>query len=328
MSLAKIKKRVPITDLPPEDVKELQTKLAEHGFNPGPVDGLLGKNTARAWHDFKIANHLETIGPVSVKALLVGPVKSKNLASVRSEKPLADLTKTQLKDLQSALKAHGFNPGPIDGLIGPKTSTAWQDFKLLRNLESIEPRSVKALLVEVHETVARKQLVSAAQAKAIFGRSPTAKQLADLNSCLNRFEINTPARMRHFLSQCAHESGGLKWTKELASGRKYNGRKDLGNIRPGDGPRFKGAGFIQLTGRANYQKFADFIKDPRVMEGVDYVAANYPFSSAGSWWRTNRMNALCDRGATVKQVTKKVNGGYNGLADREKYYGRAARVIK
>jgi putative chitinase len=63
------------------------------------------------------------------------------------------------------------------------------------------------------------------------------------------------------------------------------------------------------------------------MEGVDYVSQHYPFSSAGFWWQDNNMNALCDQNPTVAQVTKRVNGGYNGLQDREDYYNRAKKVI-
>jgi putative chitinase len=133
--------------------------------------------------------------------------------------------------------------------------------------------------------------------------------------------------MRHFLSQTAHESGGLKWLKEIADGRAYEGRKDLGNIHAGDGPKYKGAGVIQLTGRNNYQAFSTFIKDSRVMEGVDYVSKTYPFSSAGFWWHRNNMNALCDKSATVEQITRRVNGGINGLQDRINYYNKACKFI-
>jgi putative chitinase len=82
-----------------------------------------------------------------------------------------------------------------------------------------------------------------------------------------------------------------------------------------------------MTGRANYQDFANYIHDPRVMEGVDYVAGHYPFSSAGFWWMNNGMNELCDTNPTVAQVTRRVNGGYNGLSDREMYYDRTLKVI-
>jgi predicted chitinase len=172
-------------------------------------------------------------------------------------------------------------------------------------------------------------LVTMAQATAVFTRAPSAAQLADLNDCLRRFSINTPARVRHFLAQVGHESGGLRWMLELASGEAYEGRQDLGNTRAGDGVRFKGAGAIQLTGRHNYQRFADFIKDSRVMEGADYVSTVYPFTSAGFWWHLNAMNAFVDQGASCRQVSASVNGRdpANGLDDREAYYARAVAAI-
>jgi putative chitinase len=172
-------------------------------------------------------------------------------------------------------------------------------------------------------------LVTMAQATAVFTRAPSAAQVADLNDCLRRFSINTPARVRHFLAQVGHESGGLRWMLELASGEAYEGRQDLGNTRAGDGVRFKGAGAIQLTGRYNYQRFADFIKDPRVMEGADYVSTVYPFTSAGFWWHLNAMNAFVDQGASCRQVSASVNGRdpANGLDDREAYYARAVAAI-
>jgi putative chitinase len=150
----------------------------------------------------------------------------------------------------------------------------------------------------------------------------------DLNNCLLKFEINTPNRIRHFISQISHESGGGKWMKELASGDAYEGRKDLGNTQPGDGRKYKGAGFIQLTGRANYSDFSKYMNDPKIMDGVDYVALNYPATSAGFWWHNNKMNALCDRNPTVEEVTRRVNGGLNGLADRKVYYNRCLDIIK
>jgi putative chitinase len=165
------------------------------------------------------------------------------------------------------------------------------------------------------------------QVERIVGRSITDHQFKDLDRCLKRFDITTIPRVRHFLAQIAHESGGLRWLVELASGAAYEGRRDLGNTRPGDGKRFKGAGAIQLTGRANYQAFANFIGDQRVMEGWQYVSKHFPFTSAGFWWHNNRMNALIDGGATVRQVTRRVNGGFNGLADRERYYRKALEII-
>lgn len=149
----------------------------------------------------------------------------------------------------------------------------------------------------------------------------------DLNKTLKMFNITTKERLRHFISQCAHESGLGRWTSELASGMDYEFREDLGNIFPGDGPKYKGAGYLQMTGRWNYQQFANFIGDQRVMEGVNYVAVNYPWLSAGFWWYSNGLNPLIDGGATVEQVTRKVNGGLNGLAERQRLYELAARIF-
>ena len=175
-----------------------------------------------------------------------------------------------------------------------------------------------------------RELVSLAQAAAVFTREPSSAQLADLNACLERFNINTAQRIRHFLAQVGHESGGLRWMLELATGDAYEGRQDLGNTQAGDGRRFKGAGAIQLTGRYNYQRFADFIKDQRVMEGCGYVSTVYPFTSAGFWWHLNGINALVDQGATCRQISARVNGRdpANGLADRESYFSRAVAHIR
>ena len=152
-------------------------------------------------------------------------------------------------------------------------------------------------------------------------------EIVEMNKCLDMYEITTAPRMRHFLSQTAHESGGGRYKKELASGEAYEYRDDLGNTSPGDGPKYKGAGYIQLTGKYNYSRLSDYLNDPRVMEGVNYVAENLPFTSAGYWWMDNRMNDLIDGGADVLAVTRRVNGGTNGLADREHYYSRCLEVI-
>lgn len=134
----------------------------------------------------------------------------------------------------------------------------------------------------------------------------------------NKFNITTNLRLVHFLSQCAHESGNFKFVVELASGKAYEGRKDLGNVNPGDGVKFKGRGLIQCTGRANYKKFSDFIGEDCVAN-PDLVATKYPLASAGFFFNSNKLWSICDLGSTddvVKKVTKRVNGGYNGLEDR------------
>jgi len=172
-------------------------------------------------------------------------------------------------------------------------------------------------------------LVTAAQCKELFGREVTPAQLADLNANLKRFEIDTPARIAHFMAQIAHESGGLKWLEEIDDGSKYERRFDLGNTQPGDGKRFKGAGVMQLTGRANYEAFSEFIGDPHVMEGYSYVASHYPFSSGVYWWHANRMNEVVDSGASCRRISSIVNGKdpAKGLEDREAYYAKACQIF-
>lgn len=179
--------------------------------------------------------------------------------------------------------------------------------------------------------VENQQLVSKSQLAFIWGCSENDikdSEVDEMNSGLNLFQINTTLRIRHFLAQISHESGGGRYKKELASGSDYEGRSDLGNTHPGDGPKYKGAGYIQMTGRSNYQAFANYIKDPKVMDGVSYVAQKYPMTSAGFWWHNADMNALCDSNPTVEQVTRRVNGGYNGLEERKMYFGRCCEVIK
>jgi putative chitinase len=138
---------------------------------------------------------------------------------------------------------------------------------------------------------------------------------ADALPHLGEFGIDTKVRQQHFIAQCVHESAGLRTTVEYASGTAYNWRKDLGNIHPGDGPRFKGRGLIQLTGRYNYTQAARAFSLPFVEEPE--MVARFPWAASASawWWQTNGCNELADLD-DIMPVTKRVNGGYNGLKDR------------
>lgn len=213
----------------------------------------------------------------------------------------------------------------VDGICGVQTILNFHAFKKRHNLAELNYLGATTVerLLEFSKPLITKQ-----QAEVIFNKQITSTQFSDLNSCLVRFNISTPQRLRHFMSQIAHESGGLTWLKEIANGQAYEGRRDLGNNQPGDGRRYKGGGCLQVTGRANYQALCNYLNDPRVMEGANYIAETLPFTSAGHWWMKNKMNALCDLGATVEQVTRRVNGGVNGLADRKFYYAIALRVIQ
>jgi putative chitinase len=175
--------------------------------------------------------------------------------------------------------------------------------------------------------------------------SPTVcaeKFLPFINEACDQYEINTPVRQLCFLVQVGHESGGLFYTEELASGILYEGRKNLGNTRPGDGVRFKGRGLIQITGRSNYESLSDafgidFIKNPTSLGGKNVKVSSpeqlrYSALSAGWFWNSRKLNALADQInikkpidtldnlETFKAITKKINGGHNGLPDRLNRY--------
>jgi len=128
------------------------------------------------------------------------------------------------------------------------------------------------------------------------------------------------------MANILHETCNLKFLKELADGRAYEYRSDLGNDQPGDGPRYKGAGVLQLTGKHNYSRLCAAIGDPRIMEGVDYVAEVYPFRSAETWIHENRL-LECAQTQGFDAVCRRINGGTNGLTDRYHKYEICKRVL-
>lgn len=151
----------------------------------------------------------------------------------------------------------------------------------------------------------------------------------DLNKTMSKYDINTPLRVQHFLAQVAHESDGFNTAKEYASGSAYEGREDLGNTHVGDGKRYKGRGLIQLTGRDNYKRYAndsgrDVLNSPETIENL----ANGSYADVAGWfWKKKGLNELADNN-DVKGITKKINGGYNGLDARVKYLTKAKLFIK
>jgi putative chitinase len=131
--------------------------------------------------------------------------------------------------------------------------------------------------------------------------------------------ITDPVEANQFLAQMEHESAGFKKLKEVGSGTKYEGRKDLGNTQKGDGEKFKGRGFIQLTGRDNYKRFGDLIgvdliKNPELAEQPEIAA-----KIAAAYWNSRVKPKVSDF-SDIKKVTKIINGGYNGLKDRERRF--------
>jgi len=153
-----------------------------------------------------------------------------------------------------------------------------------------------------------------------------ARYVNALNDTMREFEINTPEREAMFLAQVCHESGGFNYLEEIASGDAYEGRKDLGNTEPGDGRKFKGHGLIQCTGRHNHQKFAAY-KGMTLDDVLEYLKTPKGAAEVSGWfWKTNGCNDVADRGDFLR-VTKIVNGGTNGFADRQAYYQRATEVL-
>ena len=114
--------------------------------------------------------------------------------------------------------------------------------------------------------------------------------------------------------------------EEIASGKAYEGRKDLGNTQPGDGMRFKGRGPIQLTGRANYRAAGKALGLDLEHNPKQAASPEVGFRTAAWFWNSRNLNSLRTQG-DFRGITKRVNGGYNGLADREAYYKRALNAL-
>lgn len=149
-----------------------------------------------------------------------------------------------------------------------------------------------------------------------------------IESARARFGITSPRDVAMFLAQIAYESGELRYVREIASGEAYEGRRDLGNTEPGDGPRFRGRGLIQLTGRDNYRRCGqalgvDLIADPDRLAEPQLAAW-----SAGWFWRENGLTGLAEGPDPIVACTRRINGGLNGLADRKRYYDRALVALR
>ena len=182
----------------------------------------------------------------------------------------------------------------------------------------------------------------------------------ELQSVMDKFGINSPVRMSHFLGQCAHESGDFKFKSEnlnystkglLATFPKYFKQSGLaeayarnperiasrvyadrignGAEGTGDGWKFRGRGYIQLTGKSNYSAFDGFVNED-IISNPDLVAKKYPLLSAAWFFHRNKLNTISDKGLSetvILELTKKINGGTNGLQDRIKYTIKFGKTI-
>lgn len=253
-----------------------------------------------------------------------------------------------------------------DGSFGPGTEKALKEWQTKNGLtaDGIAGPATLAKL-GISEAAAPAPAPAAAippsafKLAALKGHVPDAV-IAQIPDTAAKFNITTPLRLAHFLAQCGHESGGFKAVTEnvnysadglkkifgkyfpgnlnesyarnpekIAS-RVYADRMGNGNEASKDGFKFRGRGYIQLTGKSNYTNFAKFIGEDTVAN-PDLVATKYPLASAAFFFDSNKLWSICDKGAdvaTVTAVTKRVNGGTIGLEDRIKHFNEYYSLLK
>lgn len=159
------------------------------------------------------------------------------------------------------------------------------------------------------------------------------RYLVYLNETLVKYSIDSPLRVSNFLTQILHESGNLYYSEEIASGRAYEYREDLGNIKLGDGVAFKGRGLIQLTGAYTYKRYGNYVKYDFNKNPKELSSPKYAMDSAGWFWKEfkkdkfgNNLNSFSDKNDFVK-ITYFVNGGFNGFYDRLQKYSKCLEVF-
>jgi putative chitinase len=260
-----------------------------------------------------------------------------------------------VKKLQSKL---GLN---ADGVFGPGTEKAVKKWQLDNGLSAdgivgegtwSKLFSQQQLITEPAPVKSSTPSGSGFKLENLKGHIPDSV-IAQIPDTAKKFNITTPLRLAHFLAQCGHESGGFKAVQEnlnysakglmgifkkyfptqtlaeqyqrnpqkIAS-KVYGGRMGNGPESTGEGFKFRGRGYIQLTGKQNYTNFAKFIGEDTVAN-PDLVATKYPLASAAFFFNSNGLWSICDKGAdsaTVTAVTKRVNGGTIGLEDRLKHF--------
>jgi putative chitinase len=252
-------------------------------------------------------------------------------------------TEAAVKGWQSA---HGLTP---DGIVGDST---WA-----KMFATAEEASAPAPIVAPAPTIA--PVAQGFKLDALKGHVPQVV-IDAIPDTAARFGITTPLRLAHFLSQCGHESGGFRATQEnlnysakglcgifrkyfpsvtvamqyerkpeKIANKVYANRMGNGNEASGEGWKYRGRGYIQLTGKENYKAFDATVPED-ITSNPDLVATKYALASAAFFFKKNGLWAICDRGAdmgTVTSVTKRVNGGTIGLADRQKHFNEFYHLL-
>lgn len=167
------------------------------------------------------------------------------------------------------------------------------------------------------------------QIRKVVGKSASQRIIDGVISSIQEhapeFGLDRPERVVHFLAQIAHESAHFRTTIEYATGAAYEGRKDLGNVFKGDGRKFKGRGLIQLTGRSNTKTFTKWMRarDPSCpdFEANPEKLAEFPWAFLASvyYWSSRNLNRYADTN-NIELISRRINGGLNGYADRVRYY--------
>ena len=236
-----------------------------------------------------------------------------------------------------------------DGVVGDKT------WNVIMGISESVPVSAPTVITEP----APIKTVGGLKLENLKGHIPDAV-IAQIPDTAAKFEINTPLRLAHFLAQCGHESGGFRLTKEnlnysakglvgtfnkyfktesdakpyerqpvKIANRVYGGRMGNGPESSGDGSKFCGRGYIQLTGKDNYTAFGKSINED-MSANPEKVASSYALLSAAWFFNKNGLHKMADGGAsvdTVKAITKRVNGGYIGIDDRIKLFNEYYKLL-
>ena len=266
----------------------------------------------------------------------------------------------EVKALQSKLGI------AADGDFGPGTEKIVKEWQTKNGLTAdgiIGPASMEKMGLTVTSVIKEDVVIPKGgplNLEKLKGHIPEAV-IVQIPTVMEKFQINTPLRLAHFLAQCGHESGGFKLVQEnLNYGAKglmgifkkyfpdetkaklyerkpekianlvYGGRMGNGLEASGEGFKFRGRGYIQLTGKENYTAFDKSVEED-ILATPDLVATKYPLLSAAWFFHKNGLHKIADEGATdavVTKVTKRVNGGTIGLPDRIKHFNEYNNLLK